>query len=280
MTSEACGIQKSVIVLSTGRTGTDFLARFFATNFPGVKAVQEEFGGRRIRLLSNRYLSGRLSRDELIRKLKKRYGPRLADVREPLFFEANPYLSGCLDVLTDVFCEPLIVHIVRDPRTYAQSHINFGAFHGLKRVAGYLIPSWSLKPEHYDPGSQFKWSKMPAHLRMAWRWKVINEHLDRGLSLYPGRYHRLAFEDLFVGEATGLKQLVELCDLPWKPNFRDSLGTRANASRRKSFPHWRDWSDEMAQDVHCVCGELMNRYGYGREPEWGVKLSSSERPAA
>ena len=52
---------------------------------------------------------------------------------------------------------------------------------------------------------------------------------------------------------------------------------RINASRLEVMGHWRNWPADACREFERICQPMMREYGYGNEPEWLAKLSSSPR---
>lgn len=255
--------ERAVIVLSTGRTGTMALARFLNARCPGVTAVHEPRPSRILRLASNRYLCGHNSRPRLRLLYRLCRRDLFAAVRTPVYVEANNFLHGFNDVLDDLFGEPLVVHLVRDPRTFVRSWINFGVFRGVKGATGRWFPHWLLKPEQYRPESGLVWAQMEPVARLAWYWSVVNGELERGAALFGPRYLRIRYEDLFAASGAELQRFLAAARLSVDGGGPRSLqGETVNPSRRHDFPPWRDWPPAWQAAVLSHCAERMARYGY------------------
>ncbi len=252
-----------VIIVSTGRTGTMALARHFDACYEQVKAMHEPRPSRRLRILSNKFLCGKLSREALVRGLVRSRQRLLAGIAEPVYIEANNFLHGFLGAFEEVFDRPRIVHVVRDPRTYIRSWINFGVFRGLKGLAGRYYPYWLLKPELYQKDTPRRWSRMSPPERVAWYWNAINRELNRGEQLYGERYRRVRFENLFAKDGAELLALARWMGLPEKPQLVERAGgERINPSRDGRFPPWEQLDRQTRQAILQLCGSLMVDYGY------------------
>ncbi len=254
---------KVAILVSTGRTGTRALAQYLDKAYPDVKALHEPSPSRNLKRISNRYLCKRISRDDLVRALTDSRRDLLARITEPIYIESNPFLRGFLDAFDEVFGGPLIVHIVRDPRTFIRSYINFGAFRGLKGLAAAYYPFWELKPELYERSPARRWRDMSPAERGAWRWATINGELNRGEELFGERYLRLRFEDLFTPDGSGLRTLTDWIGLPEKAEVAEAARTeKVNASRDRGFPKWENLDPGLRNAVLAHCKDMMQTYGY------------------
>jgi hypothetical protein len=91
------------------------------------------------------------------------------------------------------------------------------------------------------------------------------------------------YEDLFLGEKKE-ENFIDLLEFSTKfddgfsrnytfePSF---LKKKINsASDEYKIPHWKNWDKKKAQILQKHCGDLMDMFGYGKEPEWLEKLNS------
>src|SRR5688572_466680 len=96
-------VSRSIIILSTGRTGTMALARHFHDSYDAITGRHEPRPTRHLRLASGRRLSGGARPADLRRQLASARDKLLAGVTTPIYLESNWYLYGFLDVLRDVY---------------------------------------------------------------------------------------------------------------------------------------------------------------------------------
>jgi hypothetical protein len=256
-----------IAIVSTGRTGTKALATHLSATYPHVLALHEPPPTRfTLRRASNKALCGRMSRRELADLLTRHRQPLLARMpaAQTTYVESNPGLSGFLDVLGDVFPNLRVLHVVRDPRTYVASAINWGVFSGLKGMAASLVPYWLPKPQYIRPATgELPYRKMSGIERLAWHWKVVNEFLERGRGIYGEQYHRIKFEDLFARDGSGFAWFVQWAGLPPGGDLAAAANAEnVNASRSGGARKFEQWSDAERQSLLRYCAPLMNAYGY------------------
>ena len=255
--------KKTVIILSSGRTGTTAIARVLNEGYRDVRAVHEPRPSRHLRIASFAHLAGRISKQRMVRLLFKNRQRLCERTQETTYVESNPFLVGFLEVLGDVFDSPQVVHIIRDPRTMVRSALNFGGDHGIKRLVSTLVPFWITKPEHFDRSAPQRWSQMSPVERFAWFWTTVNQHLNQGEKLYGDNYLRIRYEELFTPDGNGIRQLADWISLePRDVDLAALLDNPVNRSRRQICPPWHQWQEEDRQVVLHHCGELMERYGY------------------
>ena len=265
--------QSVVLIVSTGRTGTKAIATHLGHCCSDLQAFHEPRPTRfHLRRTGNRYLCGQLPKPQLIDILSRHRDRMLAKSPGRYYVESNPALSGFLDAFGDVFSDFRVVHVVRDPRTYVVSSLNWGVFRGARRALARFMPYWLPKPDaitnsdstapdlHHD---HKPWVRMSGPERLAWHWSMLNRHLNRGQSLYGDRYLRMKYEDLFSRDGSGFNQLLNWLGLPPNSNLSSEANREnVNASRNRGFPKFTDWppADRAALVHHCA--DLMTEYGY------------------
>jgi len=256
-------LEKTVFIVSTGRTGTAAIASYLNQGFMGVQAFHEPKPSLHLRLASNAFQAGRLSDRSMIALLAWTRRRLCARVRGPVYVEANPYLYGFVEFLPRVFSRPRFVHIIRDPRTFVRSVINFGSFRGVKRIVGAWLPYWLLNPEQVEPSVLSRATHLTHIERSAWRWRFFNERLERAGRLYGDDYLCVRFEDLFCPDGSGIRQLAAWIGVSEIPGQLHNLLTRkVNESTGNEIETWDSWSEADKQCVLTHCRELMARYGY------------------
>jgi len=252
--------KKFIFIVSSGRTGTKAIAQHLSRCCPQVWAAHEPAPSWRLRMGTSRALCGRASRDELKQMLGKLRRGLVSRVQQGIYVESNPYLSGFIEVIGEVFEGASVVHVVRDPRTYVRSGVNFGAFRGLKKLASEFWPNWFPKDGH--------WSEMDAIERLAWFWSLVNSHLNHGEQIYGVRYLRIQYEQLF---SDGLQRLTDWMGLDRSAALREEANKeRVNASHGQ-LPAFENWISEDQQKVLRHCEPLMRAYGYLKKEDAPVR---------
>jgi hypothetical protein len=252
--AQFCG-KKFVFIVSSGRTGTKAIAQHLSSCYPNVFAVHEPRPSWRLRMGTTRALGGRATREELIEMLVRLRRGLVGRVERGVYVESNPYLSGFIEVLGEVFEDARVVHVVRDARTYVRSGVNFGAFRGMKKLAAEFWPNWFPKAAN--------WQQMDSIERLAWFWSLVNSHLNRGEGIYGERYLRIKYEELF---SDGLERLTDWMGLERSSALREEAAKeRVNASTVDALPAWEKWSAQDQQKVMRHCEPLMRVCGYLKE---------------
>lgn len=261
---------RPVFILSTGRTGTKFMADYLNT-YEDVCAVHEPKPSRKLRMFSMAHLQGDLGQHALLRIIPRYRSRIFKTLNDTVYIESNPFVTGFVNVIKQEFTNPIIIHVVRDPREYIRSSLNHGTTSGLKGWLNRNLPYFYLNTQKITSAKQ----ELNDTEKIAIFWKKINEFLNESGEDYP-YYYRFKFEDLFDENHTGLGELLDLLGLDSKEH-RQSIdkNDRINKSELKVLEDkWQEWSAEQCRQVDNICHELMELYGYGKEPEWLNKLNN------
>jgi hypothetical protein len=244
--------QRPVFILSTGRTGTQFLAYHFDRD-SHVRALHEPTPSRGLRFWTVAYLEGAVEPSVMTNTLRRYRTGFFDKITEPVYVESNNFLAGFAESLIEEFDEPTLIHVVRDPRTYVRSAINNGAASGLKGLANRLVAFAHLG---FEPDSEH-----PTIRRSARYWTLLNKHLQSVGESYPA-YHLFRYEDLFAANSDEFERLVEVVGAGTRVLDARRDHGRVNQSTRDVLPTWDDWLPAQQRVVIDTCGDLMAPFGY------------------
>lgn len=293
-----------ILVTSGGRTGTSFLGERLGDVIEDCWSVHEPdvwrgardsaswravrwFGPYHVlvgkllrrtgmRCLVERRLAGDWSDDRvveaMIRQRKRFYESRSAS----LVVESNWQWYGLLSLLPRVFDSYRVLAIVRDPRSWVRSWMNFGGHHDeTDQVTALGLPRVSPALLGEDP--EDGWKRMDVFQRLCWDWRHVTGRLLEGADA-DFRVRLIRFEDLFLGSERR-RHFDEALDFVTNfgarrypvavpPGFLDR---KVNESRPRRVGPWRRWSKDRRRYLADMCGELMERLGYSLadDPETG-----------
>lgn len=263
-TLDTDNLKKTIFILSTGRTGTNFFADYF-NKHPSVTAHHEPKPSRILRMWSNARLENRAADEEMVAVFSAKRKRLFKSLNGSIYIESNPFIIGFAPVLKNVFKEPVIIHVVRDPRDYIRSALNHGNAKGVKKLFNKYVPFWYPKTGRIL-GKDIDGSLM---LRTAGYWSIINSWLDKGSN--DKNYHLFKFEDLFSHKAE-LKRLAKIIGV--EPGFIDKNPPNAtNKSKDRVINTWDSWSKKDCREIQKICGDQMKKYGYGNEKAWKQKTT-------
>ena len=303
-----------VIIASGGRTGTRFFGDLLSAMIPGSYSVHEPdvlegltrrtwdrirafgvyhmligrlLGRTGIRNLSQQFIAGRIDREELVASLRRQRSAYYESLAGDPIIESYYQWYGVLPAVPELFAHYRVVALVRDPRTWVASWMNFGAHFGAKDLVS-RFGFRRLDPAMVgDRETAARWAGMTPFERLCWTWREVNGRLADFAESDPAtRLYR--YEDLFLAEdrrdrlADLLDFITGFSDRRFPTMLDDGLlGERRHASTRQAFPDWPAWTAEQACRLEEICGPLMRALGYGDEGEWLAKtVQRPEVPAA
>ena len=255
---------KPIFILSTGRTGTTFLANFLNSQ-SSVTAFHEPKPSRILRMWSFAYMNGKVSKDWMASILYKKRKKIINSVDNHIYIESNPYLIGFVDVLNEVFNKPIIIHVLRDPRDFVRSSLNHGNDSGIKLFFNNYVPYWYPDIKSYLKINR----KLTMDEKAIGFWSLANNKLIEANQNNPN-YHQIKFEDLFNNN-NSYKQIADIVGLE-SINVTGKFKKPINASRKSTNTFWESWSTSKIRFIDTVCGSLMKRFSYGTEKKWLSKL--------
>jgi len=263
-----------ILIISTGRTGTIFFSRLFADLYPTLAASYHERGNSRpMQILTNLHFSHILPKSGLKAAWKLFKSGEVEACEKQFHIDANCFLYGVAPLAPELYPNLKVLHIVRDPRSYVTSHLNFSRQKGTSYIANYFVPFWQPNPFLVGELPLSKAFGFTRFEKYCWIWNFKNRVME-GLENSATPYLRVRFEDLFNTNSPEavFEQITDFLGLPRVTGIRDKFREPANTSSKADFPEWREWTPQQAAQLDSFCGERMSRYGYGGEVEWDEKL--------
>jgi len=293
------------IIASGGRTGTTFFGNLLCSIIEDSFSVHEPdlfagfnaqtwsrirtfgvyhmlfgriIGRTGIRNLSQKYLAGELSEEQLalaVRKHREKYDN---SIDKSFIIESYPQWYGILPALPKVFPHYKVVGLIRDPRTWVQSLVNQEGLYGDKKsflkFGHKILDPFMIGDQAY----MTRWPHMSAFEKSCWLWAAITKTLQ----LYGEQDENIRifrYEDLFLAPERDQNMVSMLHFMTvfenrvFKYHFDPSmLENVKNSSRSKKMPLWKDWPQKLCLQMKEICGSLMQDCGYGLEKEWQDKL--------
>ena len=259
------GCERPVFIIGAARSGTTFLGDCIgripevtyhheppATKAAGRYVYEGLWGYRRARWffrLVYRWLV-RVERD--------------GDLR---FSEKTPTNIFLIPFLARAFPDAQFLHIIRDGRDAASSHMHKpwlraeDAWSGEREPGGYLHGPW---PKFWvEPERREEFVRTSDARRMAWAWRRYTETGPaRGARLGPERYHELRYEIARAGAARRGRAHPRLPGHPASAS-RDRFLTALQRADDSSVGTWRTtfYPSELAE-IEAEAGDLLRRLGY------------------
>lgn len=297
-----------IFITSTGRTGTQFFGYNTSRMIENCISLHEpdvlwldrpyewytkikEFGLFRmtlgkvlprysLRVLNIARHSGRLSDAQIVEYLRHLRLRVLAHIQPAVYVEANSVYGSLVDLLPRAFPNSRIVYIIRDPRVWVRSWMNMRIpFYSWRDVRSWF-PHGRLAPHHIKGDPYLRtWRHLGQFEKLCWAWARENAlALECASRTEAAKVFR--FEDLFSGD-TAQEHFVQLLRFVTRfPNGFEArwvfkpelLSQKVHSTSDGAFPGWRMWESKYVQQLDRHCRGLMERFGYGQEPEWQEKL--------
>lgn len=267
---------RPVLIVSTGRTGTIFFSKILAELYPQCASYHERGQSRLIQIFTHVHFAGILPLKGLKKVWKTLKGHEIPQCQKDFHIDANSFLYGIAYLAPELYPGLRVIHIVRDPRGYVTSHLNFQLQRKTSFIANRFVPFWQPSPFLTGESSLKDVVRMSRFERFCWIWSFKNRIMEK-IDQTGTPYLRVRFEDIFhvkhPEEVFG--QITDFIGLPRSTNIHDRFLKRANPSTKSNYPDWKKWHPAQCATLNSVCGNLMKQYGYGDEPEWKMKLSQS-----
>lgn len=258
-------------ILSTGRTGTTLLGQIFGDK---ISLKHQESGSRVINVLGNLTAAKLFPKKLLNRFLVSQFGNGEVphSTSDPLrsiplsFF----LLSG------EHHCKGKVIHLIRDPRDFVTSFMNWKKGSFKRTILHHFIPLWQPNPVFTGDVSVLGRLRMSKFEHFCWIWNYKNRFFQNSFSQSED-YFQLKFENLTSEEYSPsiIDSLLSFMEVESSNGNNFSLPQKkVNKSEKKYFPRWPDWTPAQAKVLDKWCGEPMRSLGYGKEKEWQELLIS------
>lgn len=213
-------------VLSAGRTGTVFLENFINERVAGALAEHEPAPTRTQMMLANLRNDWGIGGGLLKAQFDKHRRIREA-AAGGIYVEINPFLCPMTDLLDDGVRPFRVVHMVREPGSWARSICTFKASERFRGVVDYVPFS---KP--YPAPRPAGWGRLSAFEKALWRWNWCNERIlairDKAAGYAVVRYEDMFSDDLATRQ-TALTTVFETLDLALPAGIDwEAMKTRLN----------------------------------------------------
>lgn len=287
-----------VFIVSGGRTGTKFMGERLSRIVDDCFSVHEPdvFDGFNIRTwekiktfgiyhmvvgrllsrtgirnLSQKFMSRKISADELRLRVLAHRKEYYSSIPNNLIIESYYQWYGILPILPEIFPSYKVLAVIRDPRDWVTSWMNFGAHFGERDWVDRLGFN-RLNPQMIHHEDQiFDWNSMTRFQKLCWTWKTVYEKIFE-FSEHDPNTLMVRYEDLFLDKkkernfVNCLEFITNFHNRSYYYHFDQTvLSNRIHATKDKSFPEWMEWDPAHRLYLTKVCSPLMKKFGYGEK---------------
>jgi len=253
-----------VFILSTGRTGSKFIARLLE-QAANVKAFHEPRPT--LQYFSNFAFHHQHERQILTRLIDGARMEMILEVfiQDKVYVESNQCLTFFAPELANLFKESRFVHLIRHPGDFTRSAVRKG---------------WHKNDSIWESGrlrmaDETTWGNMDQTGRLAWLWDTTNRFISGFIrQLEPHRTSVFRIEDL-VSDVEGVRDLLAFVgaeDVPVekiqkmqeeKINEPVILPNEPpNMQKVPDFPEYGQWPVESRIQLQHYCKELTAAFNY------------------
>jgi hypothetical protein len=252
--AEKIAAVQKVFILSTGRTGTMFLAHFFDGHSAQVRAYHEPYPP--LLALGLQAARGQITAVSAAAQLAHERRRLLHCLDRPVYLEANNRLFALAPALALAYPGVKIVHVVRDGRAVVSSALARGWYGPADR-----FPRLAAADFAADPWRD-AWAGWSMLQKNAWLWQKQNRIIRESAAALP-EYRLVRFEDLFAGENnewTAVRDLLRFID----PHLAlaDETLAAAFALRANAGPPHAPWTPAEREAFTQIAGAEMAFYDY------------------
>lgn len=264
-----------VLIVSTGRTGTKFLARLFSGIFPDTESKHEPYPD--LFKLATTSIRQKMPTEKTVKNLRKSRERICREVHrkgKKMYIESNNNLAWILPAAIDLFKQCKIIHIIRDPRDYVRSQYSKTVFsRDPDEPETYFMKSNDrrkrIRAVDFETSRyQEAWEKMSRFEKVCWYWCKKNKVICEALEFYDQSI-TVKFKDLFNTETSyaGLWEILRFLNLEerglaQKEKIMNLMTQKTNRSKKYLLKTWPNWSREQMDQFQAIIGPCMKQYGY------------------
>ncbi len=253
-----------VFILSTGRTGSKFLANLLGLA-PNVAAFHEPQPT--LEYFSDYAYHHQEEKEVLTKMIDAARMESILEVyiKGKIYVESNQCLTFFAPVLAQLYRKSKFVQVVRHPGDFVRSAIRKG---------------WHKNDSIWESGrvkmaDQSQWNRLDHIEKLGWLWNTTNRYIEEFSCKMPA--HRIAgyrLEDLVQG-MDKIKELLGFIgarEIP-ESEIRAAQASRVNEmeihpgeppnmKKVRFYPAYSDWDEEMKKRLNAYVGDLAKCWGY------------------
>jgi sulfotransferase family protein len=261
-----------IAIVSTGRTGTKFLAHFLNQDCPELLAMHEPFG-KNTRKLSGCFIKNKVSLANAQKQLiRDRYEIQhvLFEENKNVFVESDGNLSLLIEPVKNVFPNHKILHIIRNPIDVVRSFCSRTRIVNEQKIQTYAYDEyWPVLPKDIkDLEIAKQWPDLSLIEKGAWIWKFRNQYVLDQINGNPNAI-TVKFEDIFDSKKSyqGLRKIIDFIKCKVSIDLSDEqldalLQKKVNATDDFLIPAFDEWPDKEKAGFLKITESLARQFNY------------------
>lgn len=257
-------IKPCAFILSTGRAGTETLARLLELD-KKIIAVHEPlpklFGlSKTCYDLSDNFKAGEKVSAALVEGFLtgRRDLLNYALYTGKGYVETGPHVTFAIPWILKAIPDSRMIHQVREPKAVVASGVR------RKWYAGQINDQWRITPK---PGTPFHadWGEMGQVEKLLWLWAETNQWIsDFSRTLQRDQFITIRSEDLFAADKPSIHALYSFIGLktPASAKINAVLRKQINAQRSGTFDRPTDWSETVRPELISFVSKVAADIGY------------------
>lgn len=290
----------TIVITSTGRTGTKFFAKLFGELYPSCSSLHEPdiltigsqsslaiqfkdiglyyflrklFSQWSIAEISDALITDSISRHEAIKRFIKQRKSFIESRQGKMYIESSFGYYGLIEILGRLFRTYRGIYVIRDGREWVRSFMDRGLrkrnpIYDKGPLMRIISHSWPNAKQFDGDPFQEQWKHMDRFQRLCWAWSTLNSQAIKAVQKND-KCKLVKFEDIFtsnIGEENLLKVIQFVADIhEIKPDesmdLESLLSVRPNVSLNE-YPSWDSWSNKQREFFIITCEPLMQELGY------------------
>lgn len=254
---------KATVIVSTGRTGTNFLARLL--NRPELGLIAKHEPPPTLGDLGNDFITGRKSLEQTKRIILRDRAGIFGAIEDQMYIESNSGLIFLLPALKELIPNLKVIHVVRNPIDFVRSGVNRSYRSKGKVFQTYAEEkNWKLRTSDFPEVAE-DWAAMDMYERFMWTWALKNDYAARFVRENPSMALRVRFEDIFhTADHKGFQAILEFLGLT---ELAGHFGPRdfeqvINGSEAAFAEPFEAWPKRRKASLEKFCGPVVRGWDY------------------
>ncbi|MDB6056355.1 MAG: hypothetical protein JWO95_199 [Verrucomicrobiales bacterium] len=254
---------KATVIVSTGRTGTCFLARLLNKPELGMYAVHEP--DPTLVELGYDVVTGRKPVEHAKSVIIRERANIFSAARDKLYIESNGGLIFLLQPLKELIPNLKVIHVVRHPVDIVRSGVNRCYISKGRVFQTYAEDQrWKLRTTDFSDATE-DWGALDIYERFMWTWALKNNCAARFVRENPAIGLTVRFEDIFhSADHNGFYSMLDFLNLAELSSkfSRDDFKQVVNGSKAAFAEPFEAWPSRRKASLERICGPVVRDWDY------------------